>query len=251
MKENNMGIHKVALVSGASRGIGKSIALKLAEAGFDIAIVYAGNEEGAKRTKEEAIQKGVKAEYYCCDVADYQKTEELIKQITADLGPIGVLVNNAGITRDKLVIQMKEDDFARVLQVNLQGAFNLIRHTYGGFIRAKGGRIINISSVAGIMGNAGQANYAAAKAGMIGLTKSVAKELAGAGVTCNAIAPGAIETDMTDAMNEKAKQQLLDAIPLKRVGQPGEIADLVSFLASEQSGYITGAVIPIDGGLHM
>ena len=243
--------HKVALVSGGSRGIGRNIAVKLAAAGYDIAIIYAGNAEAAQQTKELVRQCGADARCYACDISDYRKAEEMVKQVVAEMGTIYILVNNAGITRDKLVIQMKEDDFARVLQVNLQGAFNLIRHTYGGFVRAKCGRIINISSVVGLMGNAGQANYASAKAGLIGLTKSMAKELAGCNVTCNAIAPGMIETDMSDAIPEKAKQKLFEAIPLKRIGKPEEVADLVAFLASEQAGYITGAVIPVDGGLCM
>ena len=242
---------KVALVSGASRGIGRSIAVSLAKAGYDIAVVYAGNNEEAARTKALVEEAGARACCFACDVSDFEKSGELVKEINEKMGKIAVLVNNAGITRDKLMLQMREDDFDRVIDVNLKGAFNLIRHTYQGFIRAKSGRIINISSVVGLTGNAGQTNYSAAKAGLIGLTKSVAKELAPRGITCNAIAPGFIETDMTGAMDEGHKEAFLSAIPLKRSGQPEEVAELVRFLASDGAAYITGAVIPIDGGLSM
>lgn len=243
--------NKVALVTGASRGIGKAIALKLAEAGMDIALVYAGNAEAAEHCQRELEALGVRAKAYQCDVSDFEAVGELVRLITEELGPIWALVNNAGITRDMLCMRMREEDFDRVLAVNLKGAFHLIRHACGGMIRSRAGRIINITSVVGLMGNAGQANYAAAKAGLIGLTKSIAKELAGRGITCNAIAPGYIETDMTAAMPEAAQQAILSAIPMKRGGHAEDVANLAAFLASEQAGYLTGAVIPVDGGMSM
>ena len=243
--------NKVALVTGASRGIGKAIALKLAEAGMDIAIVYAGNTAAAEQCQKEVEALGVRAKTYQCDVSDFSAAGELVSSVIADLGPIWALVNNAGITKDTLGMRMKEEEFDRVIAVNLKGAFNLIRQACGGMMRSRAGRIINLTSVVGLMGNAGQANYAAAKAGLIGLTKSVAKELASRGVTCNAIAPGFIETDMTAAMPAAAQEAVLSAIPMKRCGQAEDVANLVAFLACEQAGYLTGAVIPVDGGMSM
>lgn len=242
---------KVALISGGSRGIGRAIALSFAKAGADVAILYAGNTQAAEQTVEDAKSYGVRAQCYLCDVADYEVAARVVKAVNEELGPVYTLVNNAGVTRDKLVAQMSGDDFSHVLATNLTGAFNLIRHTYGGFLRRREGRIINISSVVGLTGNAGQANYAASKAGLIGLTKSVAKELGARGITCNAIAPGFILSDMTDAMPQQAKEGLLAAIPARRPGNPEEVADLALFLASSQAAYITGAVIPVDGGLSM
>ncbi|MGI5898417.1 MAG: 3-oxoacyl-[acyl-carrier-protein] reductase [Christensenellales bacterium] len=242
---------KVALVSGASRGIGRSIAVCLAKAGYDIALVYSSSTDQANETKRLVQEAGANALCFSCDVSDYEKTGQLIKEVTENMGRIAVLVNNAGITRDKLMVQMSPEDFDRVLEVNLKGAFNLIRHCYQGFMRARSGRIINISSVVGISGNAGQTNYSAAKAGLIGLTKSVAKELAPRGVTCNAIAPGMIETDMTESMTEAQRQAFVAVIPLKRSGMPEEVANLAAFLASDAAAYITGAIIPVDGGLSM
>lgn len=244
-------VNKIALVSGASRGIGRAISLALAGQGLDLALVYARDQGGAEQTAREIAEMGGRSLTYACDVADYQQVEELVAKVNQDLGPVYVLVNNAGITRDKLVVQMGEEDFQRVLDVNLKGTFNLIRHTYQGFMRQRAGRIINISSVAGCMGNPGQANYAAAKAGVIGLTKSVAKELAGRNITCNAIAPGMIATDMVEAMSEKAKAAILASVPLKRLGMPEDVANLAAFLASDMAAYITGTVIPVDGGLNM
>lgn len=242
---------KVALVTGASRGIGRAIALELARSGADIAVIYAGNAQAAAATVADIAALGVRAKAYACDVADFDAVAETVKAVTADLGPVYVLVNNAGITRDKLTLQMKQEDFEKVIDVNLKGAFNFIRHTYSGFVRSRAGRIINITSVSGLMGNAGQANYAAAKAGLIGLTKSVARELAARGVTCNAVAPGFVQTDMTDQMPASAREALLGAIPMKRGGVPEDIASAVAFLASDAAGYITGTVLQVDGGLNM
>lgn len=242
---------KIALVTGASRGIGRAIALELARQGMDIAIVYAGNEAAAQETRAAVEALGARAACYACDVSDFAATGELVARVTEELGPVYALVNNAGITRDRLTPQLKEEDFDRVIDVNLKGAFHLIRHCYGGFVRRRAGRIVNISSVIGLSGNAGQANYAAAKAGLIGLTKSIAKELAPRGITCNAIAPGMIETDMTGAMPEKAREAMIPMIPMRRAGRPEEIAALAGFLCSEGASYITGTVIPADGGLSM
>lgn len=242
---------RVALISGASRGIGRAVALELARAGMDVALIYSNNEDAAEQVRKEAESMGVRAEKYACDVSDFGSCESTVKQIAADMGKISVLVNNAGTNRDMLAMRMKEEDFDRVIAVNLKGAFNLIRHTCAMIMRAECGRIINISSVVGISGNAGQANYAASKAGIIGLTKSVAKEFAARGVTCNAIAPGYIETDMTAAIPENKKEAILSSVPAGRPGTPEDVAKLVGFLASEQAGYITGAVIPVDGGMSM
>ena len=242
---------KNALITGASRGIGRAIALKLASEGANVAIVYAGNQAAAEETKALALENGVKAECYCCDVSDFDKVAQLVATVKEEFGGIDILVNNAGINRDKLAMQMKEADFDDVIATNLKGAFNTIRQVYPLMVRKRSGRILNISSVAGICGNAGQANYSAAKAGMIGLTKSIAKEVASRGITCNAIAPGFIATDMTDALPEKVREGALATIPMRRMGTPEEIAQVAAFLVSDAASYITGAVLQVDGGLNM
>ena len=242
---------KTALITGASRGIGRAIALKMAENGANVAIVYAGNEAAAKESCELAQSFGVKAQSYCCDVADFDKTKALIQAVIEDFGGIDILVNNAGIVHDALVLSMSENDFDSVIDTNLKGAFNMIKHTYTHFMRKRSGRIINITSITGVVGNAGQANYASAKAGMIGLTKSVARELAARNVTCNAIAPGFIQTDMTDKLSDKVKENVLGSIPMKKMGSPDDVANMAVFLASDNASYITGEVIKIDGGLCM
>lgn len=238
---------KTALVTGASRGIGRAIALHLAEDGANVAVIYAGSADKAKAVVNEITALGVNAKAYRCNVADSAAVNETVKAVTNDLGKIDILVNNAGITRDGLMLRMKDEDFDAVLDTNLKGAFNMIRACYSGFIRKKSGRIINISSVSGIMGNAGQANYSASKAGVIGLTKSVARELASRGITCNAVAPGFIQTDMTENLGDN--NPLLNSIPLGRMGKPEDIAAAVAFLASDSAAYITGEVLKVDGGL--
>ena len=238
---------KTALVTGASRGIGRAIALRLAEDGANVAVIYAGSADKAEAVVNEITALGVNAKAYRCNVADSAAVNETEKAVTNDLGKIDILVNNAGITRDGLMLRMKDEDFDAVLDTNLKGAFNMIRACYSGFIRKKSGRIINISSVSGIMGNAGQANYSASKAGVIGLTKSVARELASRGITCNAVAPGFIQTDMTENLGDN--NPLLNSIPLGRMGKPEDIAAAVAFLASDSAAYITGEVLKVDGGL--
>lgn len=238
---------KTALVTGASRGIGRAIALRLAEDGANVAVIYAGSADKAEAVVNEITALGVNAKAYRCNVADSAAVNETVKAVTNDLGKIDILVNNAGITRDGLMLRMKDEDFDAVLDTNLKGAFNMIRACYSGFIRKKSGRIINISSVSGIMGNAGQANYSASKAGVIGLTKSMARELASRSITCNAVAPGFIQTDMTENLGDN--NPLLNSIPLGRMGKPEDIAAAVAFLASDSAAYITGEVLKVDGGL--
>jgi 3-oxoacyl-[acyl-carrier protein] reductase len=242
---------KTAVITGGSRGIGKAIVLKMASEGANVAIVYAGNDEAAAETRKLAAACGVKAEAYKCDVSDFEAVKDLTGQIITDFQTVDILVNNAGVVRDSLIMAMRQEDFDTVLNINLKGSFNTIRHLSPIMIKKRSGRIINISSVSGIMGNAGQANYSAAKAGMIGLTKTVAKELAGRKITVNAIAPGFIQTDMTAALNEKVKDAALSQIPMKRIGDPEDIANLAVYLASDAAGYITGEIIKVDGGLYI
>ncbi len=238
---------KTAVITGGSRGIGAAVAKKLASLGADIAVIYAGNQALAEEVCQQCqSQYAVKAQAYCCNVADFQAVKQTISQIKTAFGSIHILVNNAGVTRDGLIAVMKEQDFDDVLNVNLKGAFHMIRHCSGIFIRNRGGSIINISSVSGIMGNAGQANYSASKAGLIGLTKAVARELASKGVTCNAVAPGFIKTEMTKEITEQSNP-LAAMIPLGRMGSAEEVAEAVAFLASAT--YITGEILRVDGGI--
>jgi 3-oxoacyl-[acyl-carrier protein] reductase len=241
---------KTAVVTGGSRGIGRAVALTLASQGADVVIVYAGNEIAASETVALIETYGVRAGAYRCDVSDYEASKQTVENIIADFGEIHILCNNAGITRDALVPLMKEEDFDQVIATNLKGTFNMIKHMYRNFIKRKAGTIINISSVVGIRGNAGQANYAASKAGLIGLTKSVARELGSRNVRVNAVAPGFIATEMTATLGSE-RESWLDGIPLKRPGNAQDVADLVAFLASDASAYITGQVISVDGGMAM
>lgn len=238
---------KTAVITGGSRGIGRATAYKFASLHADIAVIFAGNEAAAREVCETCRQEyGVKAECYQCNVADFDMVKEAVSRIRADFGTIHILVNNAGITKDGLVLGMKEADFEEVLAVNLKGAFHMIRHCAGVFLRNREGCIINIASVTGLMGNAGQCNYAASKAGLIGLTKSVARELAPRGVRCNAIAPGFIATDMTENQKENP---MLKMIPLGRMGDPRDVAEAAAYLA--EAGYVTGEVLRVDGGIAM
>lgn len=238
---------KTAVVTGGSRGIGEAIAYKLASMGANVAVIYAGNASAAETVCEKCRQEySVEAKAYLCNVADFSAAKETTAKIKADFGTAQILVNNAGITRDGLLALMKEEDFDAVLATNLKGAFNMIRHMTGLFIRAREGVIVNITSVAGMMGNAGQCNYSASKAGLIGLTKSVAKELAPKGIRCNAVAPGFIETDMT---GNQAANPLLNLIPLGKMGKPDDVADAVAYLVT--ANYVTGEVLRVDGGIAM
>lgn len=238
---------KTAVVTGGSRGIGEAIVYKLASMGANIAVIYAGNAAAAEKVCKKCGQRySVEARAYQCNVADFSAVKEAVVKIRADFGTVQFLVNNAGITHDGLLAMMKEEDFDAVLDTNLKGAFNMIRHMAGLFIRAREGCIINITSVSGMMGNAGQCNYSASKAGLIGLTKSVAKELAPKGIRCNAVAPGFIATDMT---GNQTDNHLLDMIPLGKMGEPEDVADAVAYLAAAK--YVTGEVLRVDGGIAM
>ena len=241
---------KTAVVTGGARGIGAAICKKLASQGADIAIIArAANEQALALEADIAKEYGVRAKVYACDVSDAEQCKAAVKQILADFGNITILVNNAGITRDGLMISMKEADFDAVINTNLKGTFNMTQACYRPFMKQKYGKIVNLASVSAQLGTAGQANYAASKAGVVALTKVTARELASRGVTCNAIAPGFIATDMTKAISEEATQEYLASIPMGRAGKPEDVANLAGFLASPDSDYLTGTVIRIDGGL--
>lgn len=242
---------KVALVTGASRGIGREIALELAAEGAVVIVNYNGSKEKADEVVKLILDNGGTAESYGCSVADFAKTEEMIQYIIKTYGSLDILVNNAGITKDGLLMKMSEEDFDQVIDINLKGTFNCIKHVSRQMLKQKSGRIINMSSVVGIAGNAGQVNYSASKAGIIGITKSCAKELGSRGITVNAIAPGYIDTEMTQCLGDAVKEKVLEQIPLRRMGSTKDIADMVVFLASEKGSYITGQVISIDGGMNI
>ena len=238
---------KIALVTGGSQGLGRAIALKLAENGADIAIAYVGPEEPAQSTAREIEALGRRVKLYVCDVRDEAACNETVAAVSKDLGKVDILVNNAGVTRDGLMVSMKDEDYNMVLDINLKGAFHMTRACYRDFMRRRSGKIINISSIAGLVGNAGQVNYAASKAGLIGMSKSIAKELGSRGVCCNCIAPGFIATDMTKDIKED--NPLLVQVPMKRMGSPEDVANAALFLASPESDYITGETLRVDGGL--
>ncbi|HCV5901215.1 TPA: 3-oxoacyl-[acyl-carrier-protein] reductase [Staphylococcus aureus] len=242
---------KSALVTGASRGIGRSIALQLAEEGYNVAVNYAGSKEKAEAVVEEIKAKGVDSFAIQANVADADEVKAMIKEVVSQFGSLDVLVNNAGITRDNLLMRMKEQEWDDVIDTNLKGVFNCIQKATPQMLRQRSGAIINLSSVVGAVGNPGQANYVATKAGVIGLTKSAARELASRGITVNAVAPGFIISDMTDALSDELKEQMLTQIPLARFGQDTDIANTVAFLASDKAKYITGQTIHVNGGMYM
>lgn len=242
---------KVALVTGASRGIGRQTAITLASYGATVIVNYNGSREKAEEVAAQIKEKGGNAAIYGCNVSDYAAVEAMMKELVKEYGRIDILVNNAGITKDGLLMKMSEEDYDAVLDINLKGTFNCIKHISRQMLKQKGGRIINLSSVVGVYGNAGQVNYSASKAGVIGITKSVAKELGSRGITVNAVAPGFIITEMTDAMLEDAKKQVSDRIAMKRLGEVTDVAETVAFLASDKAAYITGQVICVDGGMSI
>lgn len=242
---------KCAIVTGASRGIGRSIALKLASLGASIVINYRSNEEEALDVQREIKELGSEAIVIQGDISKLEDVQNLVDKAKESFGKIDIMVNNAGITKDTLILRMKEEDFDKVIDVNLKGVFNCLKCISSVMLRQKFGKIINISSVVGISGNAGQVNYAASKAGVIGMTKSLAKELGARGINVNAVAPGFIETSMTSELGDKYKEEAKNNIPLKRFGKPEDVAEVVAFLASESSNYVTGQVIHVDGGMLM
>lgn len=242
---------RVALVTGGSRGIGRAIALRLAEDGCAVAVNYASRADAAEEVVDAITEAGGRAIAVGADVSDADAVAAMFAQVTEQLGPVTVLVNNAGITDDDLLLRMKEEQFRRVIEVNLTSAFHCTKAVLRGMLKAKAGRIINVASVSGIAGNPGQANYAASKAGLIGFTKSIAKEVGARGITANVIAPGYIETDMTDALGDEVKEAAVGTISLARLGRPEEIADVAAFLASDAASYMTGQVLVVDGGLSL
>ena len=242
---------RVALVTGASRGIGRAIAVQLAKDGAHVIVNYNGSEAAAAETGKMIEEAGGSCTLSKFNVADAEETESAMKALIAECGRLDILVNNAGITKDGLLMKMSEDDFDAVINVNLKGTFHTIKVASRQMMKQRYGRIVNLSSVSGVMGNAGQANYSASKAGVVGLTKTVAKELAARGITCNAIAPGFIETDMTDKLSDKVKEAAVNSIPMRKMGKPEDIAYMATFLASDNAKYITGEVIRVDGGIAM
>lgn len=243
--------NKIALITGAGRGIGRAIAIALAKEGAEVVINYNGSEERAKEVKQTIEENGGKASIYKCNVSDFTACEAMIKDIVKEYGHLDILVNNAGITKDGLIMKMKEEDFDSVLNVNLKGTFNTIRHSARQMLKQRSGKIINISSVSGILGNVGQANYAASKAGVIGLTKTMARELGSRGITVNAIAPGFVDTEMTEVLSDEIRENACKQIILGRFGKPEDIANTAVFLASDKADYITGQVISVDGGMNV
>lgn len=251
MDKEKMLSGKIALVTGAGRGIGRAIAVSLAGEGATVIVNYNGSKERADEVVTEIISQGGTARSVGCNVADYSQCGEMAQNLINEFGKVDILVNNAGITRDNLILRMSESDFDDVIGTNLKGTFNTIKHLTKNFIKQRAGKIINISSVSGVMGNAGQANYSASKAGIIGLTKSMARELSGRGICVNAVAPGFVETEMTKAMPESVLEKAKEAIPLGRLGKVEDIAQMVTFLASDKADYITGQVFCVDGGMSI
>ena len=242
---------RVALVTGGGRGIGQAIAVRLAKEGAKLAISYRSNDAAAEDTAELMRRIGAECETFRGDVASAGDVQALMKSVNETFGPVGILVNNAGMRRDNLLLRMKDAEFDEVLATNLKGMYLCTRAVLRGMVRARWGRIVNVSSVVGLVGNAGQANYAASKAGMIGFTKSVAREVADRGITVNAVAPGYVETELTAGLPENIKEQILDQVPMRRFGEPEEIAEVVAFLAGDGAAYVTGQTITVDGGMVM
>lgn len=243
--------NKIVLVTGAGRGIGASIAKRFASEGAEVIVNYSGNDETAQKTVDEITATGGQAQKYKCSVNDSESVKVMIDEIIKEFGRIDILVNNAGITKDGLMLRLTDEDFDRVIDVNLKGTFNCTKYVSKYMLKQKSGKIINISSVVGLSGNAGQVNYSASKAGIIGITKSAAKELSSRGITVNAVAPGYVDTDMTKVLSDNIRNEILKNIPLQRMGNVEDISNCVAFLASEDASYITGQVISVDGGMHI